>query len=71
MSDRLFEGIGAPISITRNDDKTPIDPTLDSCCQREVRSVPYFQFGLFYFIDGLKPKFLIDNRLNPTANEVQ
>lgn len=39
MSDRLFEGIGAPVAVARDDDAPPIDPTLDSCCQREVRFV--------------------------------
>ena len=37
MSDRLFEGIGAPVSIDQDVNAPSIDPTLDSCCQREVR----------------------------------
>ena len=35
MSNRLFEGIGAPVDVPK-EDGAPIDPTLDSCCQREV-----------------------------------
>ncbi|KAL3803146.1 hypothetical protein HJC23_003421 [Cyclotella cryptica] len=41
MSDRLFEGIGAPVRIAQNDADEiadPPDPTLDSCCQREIES---------------------------------
>ena len=32
---QMFEGIGAPVHLDRID--AGMDPTLDSCCQREVR----------------------------------
>lgn len=31
----MFEGVGAPINVNQTDGQY-IDPTLDSCCQREV-----------------------------------
>ena len=31
----MFEGVGAPINVDQTDGQY-IDPTLDSCCQREV-----------------------------------
>jgi len=35
---QMFEGVGAPVKVSNNDDDGYImDPTLDSCCQREVR----------------------------------
>ncbi len=36
----MFEGVGAPVNVSKydsNDGNYSIDPTLDSCCQREVR----------------------------------
>ncbi len=33
----MFEGVGAPVNVAQKDDGYIIDPTLDSCCQREVR----------------------------------
>ena len=32
---QMFEGVGAPVNVADTDGY--IDPTLDSCCQREVR----------------------------------
>lgn len=34
-SNQLFEGIGAPVNVSQTEGQY-IDPTLDSCCQREV-----------------------------------
>ena len=39
-SNQLFEGIGAPVNVAQTEDQY-IDPTLDSCCQREVCCVTY------------------------------
>jgi len=39
-SNQLFEGIGAPVNVAQTEDQY-IDPTLDSCCQREVCFVTY------------------------------
>jgi hypothetical protein len=37
---QMFEGVGAPVKVSNNDDDGySMDPTLDSCCQREVRQV--------------------------------
>ena len=39
----MFEGIGAPVQLP--DDKYGnIDPTLDSCCQREVRERVWYSY---------------------------
>ncbi|KAL3811439.1 hypothetical protein ACHAXA_007594 [Cyclostephanos tholiformis] len=36
---QMFEGVGAPIKIEKIEDgNNTIDPTLDSCCQREIES---------------------------------
>ena len=32
---QMFEGVGAPVNLNRIDAR--MDPTLDACCQREVR----------------------------------
>jgi len=34
---QMFEGVGAPVSVAQTDIGN-IDPTLDSCCQREIES---------------------------------
>ncbi|KAL3792702.1 hypothetical protein ACHAW5_005807 [Stephanodiscus triporus] len=36
-SRQMFEGVGAPVNLERIDGN--IDPTLDSCCRREVRAI--------------------------------
>mmetsp|Transcript_14803 Transcript_14803/g.31358 ORF Transcript_14803/g.31358 Transcript_14803/m.31358 type:complete len:476 (+) Transcript_14803:84-1511(+) len=35
---QMFEGVGAPVNVTPLDSGGPIDPTLDSCCSREIES---------------------------------
>ena len=40
---QMFEGVGAPVNVDEID--RSFDPTLDSCCQREVREMRYFLFG--------------------------
>lgn len=69
MSDRLFEGIGAPITVARDDDLPSIDPTLDSCCQREVRNKICNASLLKQKMMCSALTFSTRDRLNPTVNE--
>ena len=38
---QMFEGLGAPVNVAQTEGQH-IDPTLDSCCQREVRMLMIF-----------------------------
>ena len=38
---QMFEGLGAPVNVAQTEGQH-IDPTLDSCCQREVRMLMNF-----------------------------
>ena len=48
---QMFEGVGAPVEVERNGGH--VDPTLDSCCQREVRSFGALVMLMSLWVHGL------------------
>ena len=50
----MFEGYGGPIRMTQFD-TNGIDPTLEACCQQEVRcyAAPYTQFHKYFYLTSL------------------
>lgn len=74
-TNQLFEGIGAPVNVAQTEDQY-IDPTLDSCCQREVCFVTYdmiiFYIHTFMILSHPNTMIMIlVYRLNQIVNKMQ